>query len=205
MEELKNSIPKIADPAFYQEIISKNYLEQTNEVHSEKKQILLEIKDYEERLSHTRDLLATRQIDADDYRVMKSQYTSKISVLEAQLTRVNYDADDIQNTIKQGIIKINEINEALNNDCLGEVRKEIGSIFPENIVFNDGQVRTARRNEFIQYIDLINRKLSAIKNGTKAEISVLSREVGVAGFEPAASCSQSRRDNRATLHPEYFI
>jgi hypothetical protein len=30
--------------------------------------------------------------------------------------------------------------------------------------------------------------------------------VGVAGFEPAASCSQSRRDNRATLHPEknYF-
>ena len=25
--------------------------------------------------------------------------------------------------------------------------------------------------------------------------------VGVAGFEPAISCSQSRRDNRATLHP----
>ncbi len=24
----------------------------------------------------------------------------------------------------------------------------------------------------------------------------------MAGFEPAASCSQSRRDNRATLHPE---
>ncbi len=29
--------------------------------------------------------------------------------------------------------------------------------------------------------------------------------VGVAGFEPAASCSQSRRDNRATLHPESFF
>src|SRR5690606_40934857 len=29
--------------------------------------------------------------------------------------------------------------------------------------------------------------------------------VGVAGFEPAASCSQSRRDNRATLHPESFM
>src|SRR5690606_338479 len=29
--------------------------------------------------------------------------------------------------------------------------------------------------------------------------------VGVAGFEPAASCSQSRRDNRATLHPEIII
>ncbi len=29
--------------------------------------------------------------------------------------------------------------------------------------------------------------------------------VGVAGFEPATSCSQSRRDDRATLHPEWCI
>ncbi len=27
--------------------------------------------------------------------------------------------------------------------------------------------------------------------------------VGVAGFEPATSCSQSRRDDRATLHPDW--
>lgn len=30
----------------------------------------------------------------------------------------------------------------------------------------------------------------------------VKKSVGVAGFEPAASCSQSRRDDRATLHPE---
>ena len=29
--------------------------------------------------------------------------------------------------------------------------------------------------------------------------------VGVAGFEPATSWSQTRRDNRATLHPEKII
>ena len=28
------------------------------------------------------------------------------------------------------------------------------------------------------------------------------KSVGVAGFEPATSSSQTRRDNRATLHPE---
>ena len=27
--------------------------------------------------------------------------------------------------------------------------------------------------------------------------------VGVAGFEPATSASQTRRDNRATLHPDF--
>lgn len=78
------------------EIISKGYLEQTNEVQSEKKEILLQIKDYEERLSHTRDLLVTRQIDASDYRDMKSQYSDKISTLESQLTRLNHDVDDVQ-------------------------------------------------------------------------------------------------------------
>ena len=33
----------------------------------------------------------------------------------------------------------------------------------------------------------------------------ISRFVGVAGFEPATSASQTRRDNRATLHPEIVI
>ena len=33
-------------------------------------------------------------------------------------------------------------------------------------------------------------------------VSIDTLFVGVAGFEPATSCSQSRRDNRATLHPE---
>ena len=33
----------------------------------------------------------------------------------------------------------------------------------------------------------------------------ITRLVGVAGFEPAASTSQTWRDNRATLHPEVII
>ena len=32
-------------------------------------------------------------------------------------------------------------------------------------------------------------------------VSIDTVIVGVAGFEPATSCSQSRRDDRATLHP----
>ena len=34
--------------------------------------------------------------------------------------------------------------------------------------------------------------------------NIKEKKVGVAGFEPATSCSQSRRDNRATLYPEKF-
>ncbi len=36
-------------------------------------------------------------------------------------------------------------------------------------------------------------------------VSIDTVIVGVAGFEPATSCSQSRRDDRATLHPEVYF
>ena len=53
-----------------------------------------------------------------------------------------------------------------------------------------------KRNFTLDYIDNVHScKIE------KAE-QFCSAFVGVAGFEPAASCSQSRRDNRATLHPE---
>ena len=35
--------------------------------------------------------------------------------------------------------------------------------------------------------------------------NIKEKKVGVAGFEPATSCSQSRRDNRATLYPEKMV
>ncbi|WP_312363278.1 recombinase family protein, partial [Sphingobacterium sp.] len=193
LEDIMSFVPTIHDTAFYQELITKEYLDKTNEVQFEKKEILLQIKDYEGRLSHTRDLLATRQIDPDDYRDMKSQYSTKISTLESQLTRLNNDVDNVQSLIKRGVRKVFEIKEALKDSCISEIRKDIGSIYPEKVVFQESKVRTTRRNEFIQYINLINKKLRQNKNGTKIDFSTLSRQVGVAGFEPTTSTSQMWR------------
>ena len=45
------------------------------------------------------------------------------------------------------------------------------------------------------------KKLHVFKKGLLPKTHRAPFNVGVAGFEPATSCSQSRRDNRATLHP----
>ena len=42
-------------------------------------------------------------------------------------------------------------------------------------------------------------------NKTKKTEHFCSAFVGVAGFEPATSWSQTRRDDRATLHPEFSL
>ncbi len=204
-DDLLKFVPKIENKSFYQETITKDYLEQTHEALSEKKEILLQIKDYEGRLSHTRDLLATQQIDASDYRDMKSQYAEKISTLEAQLTRLNYDVDDVQNLISRGVAKVIELQDALHKGNLAEVRTEVGSIYPEKIVFDGSKVRTTRRNDFVQHINLINKKLMENKNGTKVDFSTLSRQVGAAGFEPTTSTSQMWRDTGLRYAPKLFV
>src|SRR5690606_29899181 len=83
--------------------------------------------------------------------------------------------------------------------------KDIGSIYPEKIVFDGSKVRTTRRNEFVSYIRLINSGLDKNKNGTKIDFSTLSRQVGVAGFEPTTSCSQSRRDTGLRYTPNFNV
>ncbi|HIY76012.1 MAG TPA: recombinase family protein [Candidatus Sphingobacterium stercorigallinarum] len=181
-EDLLQFIPKIENKEFYQEAICKAYLEQTNQMQLEQKEILIQIKDFEDRLSHMRDLLATRQIDAEDYREIKSQYNMKIAAFESQLTTLNNDVGNIQSLIEQGISKIMEINHNLENGNIMEIRNEIGSIYPEKMQFKNNGVRTARRNDFIRYINLINKKLGYKKNGTKVNLSTLSRQVGVAGL-----------------------
>ncbi|VXC57330.1 Resolvase domain [Sphingobacterium multivorum] len=204
LTDLIGFLPQIENASFYEEIISKQYLGGTLEVQSEKKQILSEIKDYDDRLSHTRDLLATRQIEAEDYRDIKSMYTTKISSLEAKLNRVNYDSDNIQDLIKQGISKLITITKSVEKGELSEMSKDIGSIYPEKITFSESEVRTTRRNDFIHHINLINKKLHAQKNGTKIDFSTLSRQVGVAGFEPTTSTSQMWRDTGLRYTPKRY-
>lgn len=185
-KDIRAFIPEINNSVCYEKIVMKGYLKnQDNKISNEKKQILRQIKDYEERLSYTRDLLATQQIDASDYHDMKLEYGSKIQDLESQLTNIDYNTNNLKLLIDKGIKKIKRIGNTLKDGGLLEIRKDIGSIYPKKVCFHKNRVRTVRRNDFIQYISLINSEITKIKNGTKVDFSTLSRQVTAAGFKPA--------------------
>src|SRR5690606_21903642 len=171
-------------------------------VQSDKKRILAEIKDYEGRLSHCRDLLATKQIDPEDYREMKITYGGKITQLESKLTEANNEWEELSALISLGVEKVIVMRQGFDAGEFLNMRKAFGSMYPKKAYFQETQVRTTRRNGFVESINLIYKELDKNKNGTKMDFSTLSRQVGVAGFEPATSWSQTRRDDRATLHPE---
>ena len=62
-------------------------------------------------------------------------------------------------------------------------------------------------DDLLRYTDSINIYDKNDRDTLWVRLSVFEKNdktqfVGVAGFEPATSASQTRRDNRATLHPE---
>ncbi len=79
LENLKNYIPRSEIKKLYTAIIVEAYKEQTKYVDQQKQKLLDGIKDYKVKLSNARDLLATGQIEASDYRDMKSDYGAVIS------------------------------------------------------------------------------------------------------------------------------
>ncbi|WP_268224941.1 recombinase family protein [Sinomicrobium oceani] len=182
---LRKYIPREEIKKLYTSLLMEEYREQTRNVGEKKRQILKQIKDYEERLSYARDLLSTKRIDPLDYRDMKSDYGEAIRKLEAEFARINTQTKDIEGLLNQGIDNLLQLNACFEKGGWEEFRGVIGSIYPKNLTFDRNYLRTTRINVIVERIYHINNDIGQNKNGTKKKISSLSRKVAGAGLEPA--------------------
>ncbi|WP_170245704.1 recombinase family protein [Flavobacterium daemonense] len=184
INNLKQYIPMREIKNVYTIVLSECYKEQTKEVFEEKDRIMNQIKDYEKRISHARDLLSTQQIDAVDYRDMKSDYGDMVNRLELKLSAIETDSKDIEGLLKAGIENLLKLNEYYDTGNWADSRDLIGSIYPENFTISENEFRTTRINEVVWLIYYINRQISLNKKGTKKNISSLSQVVAGTGLEP---------------------
>jgi len=155
-KELQKYIPREGYKKLYSLIILEAYKEQTKGRQIEKAQLANQIKDYESRLTKARDLLMTNQIDASDYRDIKSDYGSTLAKLQAKFSGLNSDQDDIEKLLNQGIENLYRLNSIYQKSKFVECRDLIGSIYPENLMFDGVGFRTTRINEAVQLMYLIN-------------------------------------------------
>ncbi|WP_231131593.1 hypothetical protein [Flavobacterium hydrophilum] len=80
-------------------------------------------------------------------------------------------------SVQENLIKL---GEAFDSATLADCIELIGLIFPENFTFKEKKIRTARINEMVNCIYLVNNILLK-KNGTKDDIFLLSRVVTSTG------------------------
>ena len=187
IDNLKKFAPEPAVKKLYTSLILESYKNNTNAAKNEKGELLIQISNYEKRLSNARELLVTSQIDVDDYQKMKTEYGQILNRLEIQLNNISDDKQSIEGLLNMGIDRLMQVNFAYTNTNLSEAREIIGLIYPENFTFRNNHFQTARVNEIASRIYLINNELEDKKNGTKEDFSSLSRRVTSTGFKPVTS------------------
>lgn len=120
MYELKKYIPRPEMVDLYKIALSEAWYDQTNHLQDDRKQLLAQIREQEEKLSYIRDLLSFKQIEPADFREMKTEYSGKLEKLStgnhAQVNigdLLNKGLDNLLSWImcmKLGILKRNGSN-----------------------------------------------------------------------------------------------
>jgi site-specific DNA recombinase len=116
---------------------------------------------------------------------MKVEYNAIISKLENDMGNVEDDRASIEYLTTTGLENLLKLSDAFDGGALADSREVIGLIFPENFTFQEKKIRTARVNEIINFIYLVNNRLMVKKNGTKDDIFLLSRVVTLTNSKPA--------------------
>ncbi|GAA4930359.1 recombinase family protein [Mucilaginibacter defluvii] len=202
LQELRKYIPRSEMTTLYKIIIQEAWQSQTAHLQDDRKQLLIQIKDIESKLAYIRDLLASRQIEPEDFRIMKSDYTAALEKLEVKLNAQKDDQINIADLLNQGIDKLLKIDCAYETGTIEEKRQIIGSMFPEKFNFEKNSLRTGRVNEAARLIYQINNELSGNKKGQNGNKSILSCQVGMRGFEPPTSSTPCWRDTGLRYIPK---
>ncbi|WP_431245086.1 recombinase family protein [Flavobacterium sp. P21] len=184
IDNLKRYVPLKELKNIYTTVLAECYRDQTKDSFEEKTRVMNQIADYDKRLSHIRNLLSANQIDASDYRDMKSEYSDAIYRLEQKLSVIGEETKDIEELLRIGVENLLKLHDYYENNKWTESRQLISSIYPENFTILENQFRTTRVNEVVQTIYFINKELEANKKGIKKNFSSLSHVVAGTGLEP---------------------
>src|SRR5258706_6174419 len=187
--ELKKYIPKPEMMEVYKLVLTEAWNEQTNHIQDDRKQFLAQIKDLEEKISYTRDLLSSRQIDPADFREMKAEYGSKLEKLEAKLSGCDHEQVSIKHLLDKGLDNLLKLDYTYESGDVEKKREIISSMYPEKLTFDGFVLRTTRINEAVRLIYSLNTDFGQNENRTNGENSSLSCEVGVRRFELPTSTS----------------
>ena len=177
----------------YKITLAEAWNDQTNHLQNDRKQVLAQIKDFEEKLSYIRDLLSSKQLDPEDFREMKSEYSSKLEKLEVKLSACDDNQVSIDQLLNRGLDNLLKLDYIYETGDIEKKREVIGSMYPEKLTFDGFVLRTTRINEAVRFIYMMNSELGANKNRTNGKNSNLSCQVGVTGFEPTTSSSRTKR------------
>jgi site-specific DNA recombinase len=126
----------------------------------------------------------TDEIDRSEYEAFKQQYKQEMDMIENRIIMLSKAIKSIDALLKKGL---GNLTNLVQNYELGNVyqkRKIIGSIFPEKMVFDGENYRTAKLNEVISLLLNLGADFRQKKTGKNDSKIKFSSSVARPGFEP---------------------
>lgn len=149
--ELRRYIPKKEIIDLYKKILQETYYELTEDIQIAKKQALMQIKDFESRMSHIRDLLATDKIDVSDYHEIKAQYSGSIEQLNERLAVLSGKVPNISGLFEQDIKYLLQPDSVLKDANSEDFRAIINMLYPEKLMFNEKGFCLKKHNDILKF------------------------------------------------------
>lgn len=177
--ELKKYIPRSEMTDVYKITLIEAWNNQTNHLRDDRKQLLSQIRELEDKLAYIRDLLSSKQLDPADFREMKAEYSNKLEKLEAKLSASENDNVSINHLLDKGVDNLLKLDTIYETGGIEKKREVISSMYPEKMTFDGFVLRTTRINEAVRFIYMINSELGQNKNRTNGRNSNLSCQVAL--------------------------
>ncbi len=198
IEEIKRYVRPLPALRLYKDTISSVYKNRTRGQRSLVQELKTQIEDANNRLSKARDLLLSGDIESDDYRTIKAGIDEKIQRSEAKLAGALSPVVNVEPLLEMAISNISQLDTLYENGTVIQKRKIIGSMFPEKLTFDGFDYRTARVNEALGLMLLINKTLGDKKKGTSQSSDDLSQEVRIIGLEPTRLAAPDPKSGMST-------
>jgi site-specific DNA recombinase len=174
--------PEILD--IYKIALEDTWKGQTAHFSKQKSNIEQKIKAHEEQLSYVHELLMSRKIEPGEFRTMKETLDIKIRKLQNDADGLKSEKTDISELFNVGLTNLLKLDYSFSVSDIEKQRLIIRTMFPEQMLIENGLLRTGRVNEAAHYIYLINNNLLPKKNGQIIKKNDLSNWVIPSGFEP---------------------
>ena len=188
---LESLIPKPGMAELYLDVVLDTFQSGTQHYQDDKKRLIAQITEQNNRITKSRELLLSDVIDAAEYKEIKNVCQEKIVRFEAELKFIAEQTPSDVNFLElthKAMSNLKNLAQIYREADIDGKRVIIGSTFSKKWDFSDLKGRTAYLNKSVELIYMINKKLRNNKAEVKAKICDYSGFVPRAGVEPARPC-----------------
>jgi site-specific DNA recombinase len=185
---LESLAPKAGMAELYLDIVLDIFQSGALHYQENKKRVIAQITDQNNRVTRSRELLLLDAIDAMEYKALKKTCEEKIVRFEAELKSISDKMPSEVNFAElthKAMSNLENLAQLYREADIEGKRLVIGSTFSKKWDFSDLEGRTACLNKSVALIYLINKSLGHKKTGAKTKNRYCSGLVPSAGVEPA--------------------